>query len=162
MHSRTTLAQTSGKTRTTEGKWAPADQEKKLRRGCLVFRKEGRKGFIERLALLSDVKKSRYRQKTIFKKSGSKAIKKGKKGGATPFPQLVHTYNGIIHMNLTESIESVLFVRFGPFIEVRSAELRREWWPKKAPAWQPDGPLVGVHVGQRTLHATESTYNGRW
>ena len=36
--------------------WAPVDQGKKLRqRGGLIFRKEGTKGFIERLALWSDV-----------------------------------------------------------------------------------------------------------
>ena len=40
---------------TTKGKGAPADQGKKLRRGRLIFRKEDTKGFIERLALWSDV-----------------------------------------------------------------------------------------------------------
>ena len=36
---------------TTKGKGAPVDQGKKLRRGRLIFRKEGTKGFIERLAV---------------------------------------------------------------------------------------------------------------
>ena len=40
---------------TTQGKKASADQGKKLRRGRLIFRKEGTKSVIERLALWSDV-----------------------------------------------------------------------------------------------------------
>ena len=44
---------------TTKGKRAPADQGKKLRTGRLIFRKEGTKGFIERLALRSDVVNSK-------------------------------------------------------------------------------------------------------
>ena len=40
----------------TKGKAAPADEAReKLRRGRLIFRMEGTKGFIERLALWSDV-----------------------------------------------------------------------------------------------------------
>ena len=38
--------------REVQEEWAPADQGKKLRRrGRLIFRKEGTKGFIERLAV---------------------------------------------------------------------------------------------------------------
>ena len=36
---------------TTKGKEAPAEKGKKLRRGMLIFRKEGMKGFVERLAM---------------------------------------------------------------------------------------------------------------
>ena len=40
----------------TKDKAAPADEAvKKLRRGRLIFRKEGTKGFIKRLALWSEV-----------------------------------------------------------------------------------------------------------
>ena len=46
----------------TEGKGAPADQGKKLRRGRLIFRKEGTTGFIERLALSPDVVNSKDRR----------------------------------------------------------------------------------------------------
>ena len=38
--------------REVQEEWAPADQGKKLRRrGRLIFRKEGTKGFIKRLAV---------------------------------------------------------------------------------------------------------------
>ena len=54
---------------TTKGKRAPADQGKKLRTGRLIFRKEGTKGFIERLALRSDVDNSKDRRKAISPES---------------------------------------------------------------------------------------------
>ena len=50
---------------TTKGKGAPAVQGKKLQRGRLIFRKEGTKGFIERLALWPDVVNLKDRRKAI-------------------------------------------------------------------------------------------------
>ena len=55
---------------TTNGKAAPADQGKKLQRGRLIFRKEDTKGFIERLALWSDVVNLKDRLKVISEKAG--------------------------------------------------------------------------------------------
>ena len=57
-------AERAGRNNKSNG--APADQGKKLRRGRLIFRKEGMKGFIERLALWSDVVNSKDRQKAIL------------------------------------------------------------------------------------------------
>ena len=50
---------------TTKGMGSPADGGKKLRRSRPIFRKEGPKGFIERLALWSGVVNSKDQRKAI-------------------------------------------------------------------------------------------------
>ena len=77
-----------GQEETTEGNGPLADQGKKLGRGRLIFREVGTKGFIERLALWSDVVNLKDKRKVIFQKSRLKA---NKKGGATSAKHRYHS-----------------------------------------------------------------------